>query len=236
MKRAQELKAETNDWAGFILSFVESCAKKFNYSEKIVKRVFGHTEPDFFAYSMNKTLIDLPVAELQKIKNLKVKYIQVDGNHKCIPWDSFLSLDNFAIYTLATLVMPTGATGFMNTYLRDRKSSNYKNIDFNVDFEYTGHALATEGWLSMIWIRSYLMWKCFKELFWLMLLVVTYAKTTRASILKIQTKSRQYSHRVETQIVNTAGDNIRYATPEFNDRTGQQYTAGIDPETVMRRV
>ena len=67
----------------------------------------------------------MPVEELEKITNLKVKYVQVNASHKCIPWDTFLTFDSFVIYTMASLTMPTGATGYMNSYLRKKNSSNF---------------------------------------------------------------------------------------------------------------
>ena len=133
---------------------------------------------------------------------MKIKYIQVNGNHKCIPWDSFLFLDNFAMHTIASLVMPTGANGYMNSYLRDRDSPNFMKVNFQKDFEYTSHSLATVGWFKMFWTRGYLMWKCFKDLFGLMLLVVTYAKVSRSAILRIHTKSTTYNPRVSTVLLH----------------------------------
>lgn len=40
---------------------------------------------NFFAFSYNQTLLDMNVNELMKVKNLRVKYIQVDSMNKCIP-------------------------------------------------------------------------------------------------------------------------------------------------------
>lgn len=40
---------------------------------------------NFYAFSYNETLLNMDVSELMKIKDLRVKYIQVDSMNKCIP-------------------------------------------------------------------------------------------------------------------------------------------------------
>jgi hypothetical protein len=45
----------------------------------------------------------MDVSELMKIKDLRVKYIQVDSMNKCIPQDWFLGYDQFAVYTFLNL-------------------------------------------------------------------------------------------------------------------------------------
>ena len=135
----------------------------------------SHSEEHFYAYSQRKELLDLSLRELRE-KGVKVKYVQVTCNHRCVPFDSFLSYDTFVIYTFANLVLPYGGAGYMNTYLRDRDHSHFFQIDFKEDFKYAGQGLARESWSTFLWLRSYLLYKCAMELFWLMCLVVTFAK------------------------------------------------------------
>lgn len=58
---------------------------------------------NFYAFSYNQTLLNMDVSELMKIKDLRVKYIQVDSMNKCIPQDWFLGYDQFAVYTFLNL-------------------------------------------------------------------------------------------------------------------------------------
>lgn len=73
---------------------------------------------NFYAFSYNKTLLNMDVSELMKIKDLRVKYIQVDSMNKCIPQDWFLGYDQFAVYTFLNL------QDLKNVSLLEGKESN----------------------------------------------------------------------------------------------------------------
>lgn len=58
---------------------------------------------NFYAFAYNSTLLEVPMSELESIKDLRVKYLQVDNLNKCIPQDWFLGYDQFAVYTFLNL-------------------------------------------------------------------------------------------------------------------------------------
>ena len=58
---------------------------------------------NFYAFSYNSTLLEIPMSELESMKDLKVKYLQVDNLNKCIPQDWFLGYDQFSVYTFLNL-------------------------------------------------------------------------------------------------------------------------------------
>lgn len=54
---------------------------------------------NLYAFSYNKTLLTLTIAELRQIRSLRLRYLQIDSKHKCVPTDWYLGYDTFAIYT-----------------------------------------------------------------------------------------------------------------------------------------
>ena len=79
---------------------------------------------NFYAFSFNKTLLDMSMHELPQ--PMRLKYMQVDSMNKCVPQDWFLGYDQFAIYSFLNLVGKAGnrgslresASGFLKTYFR----------------------------------------------------------------------------------------------------------------------
>lgn len=57
-----------------------------------------------YAYSRNETLLNLPVSELRKIKDLKMYYLQLDSQTKCMPVGGPLGYDTFMVYMFINLV------------------------------------------------------------------------------------------------------------------------------------
>lgn len=62
--------------------------------------------------------------------DLRIRYLQVDTKHKCVPVDWFIGYDTFTVYTFLNLVGfgSRGARGYLKTLMRDDHSS------FLIDF------------------------------------------------------------------------------------------------------
>jgi hypothetical protein len=69
-----------------------------------------------YAYSFNKTLLEMPISELIKVKNIKARYLQIDSKNKCVPTDWYLGYDTFIIYTFLQL---GGNNGFLKFYFEE---------------------------------------------------------------------------------------------------------------------
>jgi len=50
-------------------------------------------------FSYNKTLLNYSLENLRQLKNIRLRYLQIDSKHKCVPTDWYLGYDTFAIYT-----------------------------------------------------------------------------------------------------------------------------------------
>lgn len=50
------------------------------------------------------------------MKDIKLRYMQVDSKHKCVPTDWYLGYETFAIYTFLQLA---GNKGFLKPLMRD---------------------------------------------------------------------------------------------------------------------
>ena len=77
---------------------------------------------NFYAFSYNRTLLDLPLSDLAQMPNLRVKYIQVNSMNKCVPQDWFLGYDQFAVYTFLNLAgQRESEAGYLSSYFRPEK-------------------------------------------------------------------------------------------------------------------
>ena len=83
-----------------------------------------------YAYSLNETLLDLPLDEIEKIPGIKVQYLQVDSKSECVPKRWFMGSDAFPIYTFINLIGygPTSLGGYMKPVF-----TIFQN-EFKVDF------------------------------------------------------------------------------------------------------
>ena len=61
--------------------------------------------------------------------------------------------------------------------------------------------MATEEWSKFMALRFYLMFKCFKELFGMMFLVVALSKFWQRMLFKLQIKEPTYNNRVQTSLI-----------------------------------
>ena len=111
---------------------------------------------NFYAFSYNRTLLNLPLSELSLVPDLRVKYIQVNAMNKCVPQDWFLGYDQFAVYTFLNLAgQRESEAGYLNTYFRpEKKGINLiNNLEMlNVDYgrEFGGNFLTEEGQISRL--------------------------------------------------------------------------------------
>jgi len=109
---------------------------------------------NFYAFSYNKTLLDLPLSELAQVPDLRVNYIQVNSMSKCVPQDWFLAYDQFAVYTFLNLAgQRESEGGYLKTYFRPQKSGinllnnlEVLNVDYGQDFK--GDFLTEDGEIS----------------------------------------------------------------------------------------
>lgn len=58
---------------------------------------------NFYAFSFNQSLLEMPLSQLQTIPGVRMKYLQVDILNKCVPQDWFLGYDQFSVYTFLNL-------------------------------------------------------------------------------------------------------------------------------------
>ena len=137
---------------------------------------------NFYAYSLNETLLDLPIEEVRKIPGLKVRYLQVDTKNKCVPIDWFIGYDAFSTYSFINLIGygPTSTKGYLKPILR-AYPNDYK-IDFANDFYDVGTQGA--GFISHFRIKASLLISILYELFILMCLTVTVSKSMSHALSK----------------------------------------------------
>jgi len=58
---------------------------------------------NFYAFTYNQSLLEIPLSELSEMPEVRMKYLQVDILNKCIPQDWFLGYDQFSVYTFFNL-------------------------------------------------------------------------------------------------------------------------------------
>ena len=138
---------------------------------------------NFYAYSLNETLLDMPIEEVRQIPGIKVRYLQVDTKNKCVPIDWFIGYDAFSIYSFINLIGygPTSSKGYLKTILRP-----YPNA-FKVDFanDFTAVGTSGSGMLAHFQVKFWLMLEILYDLFLLMCLVMTTSKTFGHTLAKI---------------------------------------------------
>ena len=138
---------------------------------------------NFYAYSLNETLLDLPIEEVRKIPGIRVRYLQVDTKNKCVPNDWFIGYDAFSAYSFINLIGygPTSTKGFLKPILRDFPNDN--KVDFENDF----HSVGTQGagFFSHFRIKGRLLISILYDLFLLMCLVVTVSKSMSHTLSKL---------------------------------------------------
>ena len=168
----------------YIMQAVESVISSYTTVEHFVKS--NLVIDNFYAYSQNETLLDLPIEEVRKIPGLKVRYLQVDTKNKCVPIDWFIGYDAFSAYSFINLIGygPTSIKGFLKPILR-RYSNDYK-VDFENDFKSIGTQGA--GFFSHFRIKSKLLLSILYDLFILMSLTVTVSKQLGHALSKFQTQ------------------------------------------------
>ena len=67
-------------------------------------------------FSYNKTLLNYSLENLRQLKNIRLRYLQIDSKHKCVPTDWYLGYDTFAIYTFYQL---TGNKGYLKSLMKE---------------------------------------------------------------------------------------------------------------------
>jgi hypothetical protein len=100
----------------------------------------------------------MSLLDLYQQKNLRIRYLQVDSKHKCIPTDWFFGYDTFAIYSFFQL---SRSSGFF------RNLENNKFVEFNNDF----HSIY--GIISFLFFKTKLVISTLYDL--IILLCVVYA-------------------------------------------------------------
>ena len=97
---------------------------------------------NFYAFSYNNTLLNLDIQQLSEIRDLRLKYIQVNSMSKCVPQDWFLAYDQFSVYTFLNLAGQREAEGgHLKTYIRPERSG--------FDFLYGYNSLLNFGILNV---------------------------------------------------------------------------------------
>ena len=137
-----------------------------------------------YAYSRNETLVNLSISELKEIKDLKLYYMQMDSQTKCMPVGGALGYDTFMTYMFVNLIGYGQNAGFMKTWFRDEKSTF--EIDFNEDLN--GLGSKGDGLWGHAKNKAYMIYECLKELAQMLLLVIISCKIFLHSVVRIQTK------------------------------------------------
>ncbi|CDW71816.1 UNKNOWN [Stylonychia lemnae] len=73
---------------------------------------------NIFIFTFNQTLLNSSIKQLRQVEKLRVRYIQIDSKHKCVPTDWYLGYDTFAIYTFYQL---SGNQGFLRSMMNNRR-------------------------------------------------------------------------------------------------------------------
>lgn len=106
---------------GVLETFLERFEAVFGFYTMLEYHVKSKLVLDnFYGYSLNRTLLEMPVDQLRQIPGLKVRYLQVDIKNKCVPIDWFIGYDTFSIYSFINLLGfgKHGTGGYLKTILR----------------------------------------------------------------------------------------------------------------------
>ena len=150
-----------------------------------------HAETEWvYAYSQNKTLLDMSLEELSQIEELKMFYLQLDSLHKCMPAGGNLAYDTHTIYSFIDLI------GFghqdSSGYLRSLFRSEPLEIDFGTDLLTMGGK--GNGLWGYFTCKFLLLIDCLFDLFYMMLMVLMAGKLLIHAVAKIQTKQLFAKH------------------------------------------
>ena len=138
---------------------------------------------NFYAYSLNETLLDMPIDQLKQIPDIKVRYLQVDTKNKCVPIDWFIGYDAFAVYSFINLIGfgPTSSKGYLKTILRPHP--NAFKVDFANDFMDVG--TSGSGLFAHFKVKFWLILEILYDLIILLCLVLASSKTFGHTLAKI---------------------------------------------------
>ena len=143
-----------------------------------------------YAYSRNETLLNLPISELKQIKDLKMYYLQLDSQTKCMPVGGPLGYDTFMVYMFINLVGYGQNAGYLKTWFRDEEST------LEIDFKNELAAFGSRG--DGLWghakCKAYMIFDCLYELTQMLLLILVSCKILVHSLTRIQTKQMFARH------------------------------------------
>mmetsp|Transcript_25114 Transcript_25114/g.33672 ORF Transcript_25114/g.33672 Transcript_25114/m.33672 type:complete len:207 (-) Transcript_25114:1635-2255(-) len=144
-----------------------------------------------YAYSQNKTLLDMSLNDLKKVPDLKMHYLQLDSTHRCMPAGGALAFDTHMTYTFINLMGygHQNSSGYLKSLLRD---DDPLEIDLATDFSKLGSR--GDGIWGHFKSKAYLMFDCLCDLTYMMLLVLISCKVFIHAIAKIQTKQMFARH------------------------------------------
>jgi len=109
-----------------------------------------------YVFSYNRTLLETSLEDLKRMKEVRMRYLQIDTKHKCVPSDWHLGYDTLAVYTFLQLSKSKGyLKNFEETFL----------VDYENDF------YEIKGFFGYIFLKGKVVILAFFELFLIMALV-----------------------------------------------------------------
>lgn len=163
-----------------------------------------------YAFSRERGLLEASAGELRRNNEsesppLKLRYLQLDAQHKCVPTDWYvIGYDTFAIYTFLQLVNMQGEAavvedggdlasphkdvagkGFLQTLFRD------KGQEFTVDYSKDFDQPETTGLISFLRFKTWIGISTLGELIGLLAIIKTVSALFQRSVIDIFNLSRR---------------------------------------------